>query len=108
MSCVPGYAASIRCNPGSPGRRACGGAHVIRRPVNLVAETGGWSHAWRALRHPNFRLFFGQSISVIGTWLTQVARMWLVFRLTHSALLLGVVSFAGQFVSFVFSPRSRP
>jgi MFS family permease len=70
-----------------------------------MAETGGWSHAWRALRHPNFRLFFfGQSVSVIGTWLTQVARMWLVYRLTHSALLLGVVSFAGQIVSFVVGP----
>ena len=70
-----------------------------------MAEPGGWSHAWRALRHPNFRLFFfGQSVSVIGTWLTQVARMWLVFRLTHSALLLGVVSFAGQFVSFLVGP----
>jgi MFS family permease len=70
----------------------------------MVAK-GRWSHAWRALRHPNFRLFFfGQSVSVIGTWLTQVARMWLVYRLTHSALLLGVVGFAGQFVSFVVGP----
>ena len=70
-----------------------------------MAETGRWSHAWRALRHPNFRLFFfGQSVSVIGTWLTQVARMWLVYRLTHSALLLGVVSFSGQIVSFVLGP----
>ena len=70
-----------------------------------MAETAGWSHAWRALRHRNFRLFFfGQSVSVIGTWLTQVARMWLVYRLTHSALLLGVVSFAGQIVSFLVGP----
>jgi len=70
-----------------------------------MAAKDHWSHAWRALRHPNFRLFvFGQSISVIGNWLTQVARAWLVYRLTHSALLLGVVSFAGQFVSFVAGP----
>jgi MFS family permease len=70
-----------------------------------MAATGRWSHALRALRHPNFRLFFfGQSVSVIGTWLTQVARMWLVYRLTHSALLLGVVSFAGQIASFVVGP----
>jgi MFS family permease len=70
-----------------------------------MAAKGRWSHAGRALRHRNFRLFFfGQSVSVIGTWLTQVARMWLVYRLTHSALLLGVVSFAGQFVSFVVGP----
>ena len=63
------------------------------------------SHAWRALRHRNFRLFvFGQGISVTGTWLTRLATMWLVYRLTHSALLLGVVSFAGQIVTFAAGP----
>src|ERR1700728_34026 len=62
----------------------------------------GLSRAWRALRHRNFRLFFsGQSISLIGTWMTRLATSWLVYHLTHSALLLGVVSFAGQIVSFV-------
>ena len=70
-----------------------------------VTKTARWSHAWRALRHANFRLFFfGQSVSVIGTWLTQVARGWLVYELTHSALLLGVVSFVGQIISFVMGP----
>jgi hypothetical protein len=40
-------------------------------------------HAWRALRHRNFRLFFGgQSISLIGTWMTRIATSWLVYRLT--------------------------
>ena len=74
-------------------------------PPLEVTQEGRWSHAWRALRHPNFRLFFfGQSVSVIGTWLTQVARGWLVYELTHSALLLGVVSFAGQIVSFLTGP----
>lgn len=70
------------------------------------AETGAsLSYAWRALRHRNFRLFFvGQSISVIGTWMTRLATSWLVYRMTHSALLLGIVSFAGQFVSFVLGP----
>ncbi|MDB5037959.1 MAG: putative transporter [Bacteriovoracaceae bacterium] len=59
----------------------------------------------RALRHRNYRLFFGgQSVSLIGTWLTRVATSWLVYRLTHSALLLGVVSFAGQFPTFLLSP----
>ena len=63
------------------------------------------AHAWRALRHRNFKLFFfGQSISVIGTWMTRVATSWLVYRLTHSALLLGVVSFAGQIISFAIGP----
>ena len=63
------------------------------------------SHAWRALRHRNFRLFFfGQSISVIGTWMTRLATMWLIYRLTHSVLLLGIVGFAGQIVSFALGP----
>ena len=63
------------------------------------------SHAWRALRHRNFRLFFfGQSISVLGTWMTRLATTWLVYHLTHSALLLGVVGFAGQFISFALGP----
>jgi MFS family permease len=63
------------------------------------------AHAWRALRHRNFRLFFvGQSISLIGTWMTRLATTWLVYRLTHSALLLGVVGFAGQIVTFALAP----
>jgi MFS family permease len=63
------------------------------------------SHAWRALRHRNFRLFFGgQTISLIGTWMTRIATAWLVYRLTHSALLLGMVSFAGQIPTFLFAP----
>jgi MFS family permease len=62
-----------------------------------VRPGGSFSHAWRALRHRNFRLFFGgQSISLIGSWMTNVATGWLVYRLTGSALLLGTVSFAGQ------------
>ena len=65
----------------------------------------GPGHAWRALRHRNFRLFFGgQSISLIGTWMTRIATSWLVYRLTGSALLLGTVSFAGQIPTFLFSP----
>ena len=65
----------------------------------------GASHAWRALRHRNFRLFFGgQTISLIGTWMTRIATSWLVYRLTGSALLLGTVSFAGQIPTFLFAP----
>src|SRR3569833_3079771 len=64
-----------------------------------------FSHAWRALRHRNFRLFFGgQSISVIGTWRTRVATSWLVYRLTGSALLLGTIGFAGQIPTFLLAP----
>jgi MFS family permease len=63
------------------------------------------SHAWRALRHRNFRLyFFGQGISLIGNWMTRLATTWLVYQMTHSALLLGVVNFAGQIVSFALGP----
>lgn len=66
---------------------------------------GSLSYAWRALRHRNFKLFFaGQGISLIGTWMTRLATAWLVYQLTHSALMLGVVSFSGQIVSFVLGP----
>lgn len=59
----------------------------------------------RALRHRNYRLFFfGQGTSLVGTWLTRVAMSWLVYRLTSSALLLGIVGFAGQIPTFLFAP----
>ena len=68
-------------------------------------RSGRFSHAWRALRHRNFKLFFtGQSISLIGTWMTRVATSWLVYRLTGSALLLGLVGFAGQIPTFLLAP----
>jgi len=68
-------------------------------------DADGMSHAWRALRHRNFRLFFGgQTISLIGTWMTRIATAWLVYKLTHSALLLGTVSFAGQIPTFLVAP----
>jgi MFS family permease len=61
--------------------------------------------ALRALRHRNLRLFFtGQGISLVGTWMQQVAMSWLVYRLTDSALLLGVIGFASQFPSLVMAP----
>jgi len=69
------------------------------------SSTRDFSHAWRALTHRNFRLFFsGQSISLIGTWMTRIATSWLVYRLTGSALLLGLVGFAGQIPTFLFAP----
>jgi MFS family permease len=75
------------------------------RLTETALPKGSMSHAWRALGHRNFKLFFfGQTISVIGTWMTRLATTWLVYRLTRSALLLGVVSFAGQFVSFALGP----
>ena len=59
----------------------------------------------RALSHRNYRLFFaGQGVSLVGTWLTRVATSWLVYRLTGSAALLGVIGFCGLVPTFVLSP----
>lgn len=59
----------------------------------------------RSLRHRNFRLyFFGQGISVTGTWMQSVAMGWLAYRLTGSAALFGVVGFTGQILTFVIAP----
>ncbi len=64
-----------------------------------------WRLVVRALRHRNYRLFFGgQGISLIGTWMTRVATGWLVYRLTGSAFLLGLVSFAGQIPVLFLGP----
>ena len=61
--------------------------------------------ALRALRHRNLRLFFaGQGVSLVGTWMQQVAMSWLVYRLTDSAFLLGVIGFASQFPSLLMGP----
>src|SRR6202161_1338209 len=71
----------------------------------MMAFTTKFSHSWRALTHRNFRLYYGgQSISLIGTWMTRVATSWLVYRLTGSALLLGLVGFAGQIPTFLLAP----
>jgi len=60
---------------------------------------------FRSLRYKNYRLFFiGQSISLIGTWMQRIAVSWLVYRITNSAILLGVVSFSGQIPSFILAP----
>lgn len=60
---------------------------------------------FRALRHRNFRLFFGgQLISLIGTWMQSVAQSWLIYRLTGSPALLGAVGFTSQFPVFLLAP----
>ncbi|WP_242923045.1 MFS transporter [Pontibacter liquoris] len=60
---------------------------------------------FRALRHKNYRLFFlGQGISLIGTWMERIAMSWLVYRLTDSAFLLGMVSFCSLVPSFLLGP----
>jgi len=60
---------------------------------------------FRALNHRNYRLFFGgQGISLIGIWMQQIAMSWLVYRLTNSPLILGVVGFSSQIPSFLLAP----
>src|SRR5262247_2335261 len=76
-------------------------------PLNSDTKhaTSGLGFMLRALDHRNYRLYFsGQSISLIGTWMTRIATAWLVYRLTNSPLLLGVVGFAGQIPSFLLAP----
>lgn len=71
----------------------------------MINKTQGLGSVFRALESRNFRLFFaGQGISLIGTWITQVATIWLVYRLTNSALLLGLVGFASQVPTFIVTP----
>ncbi len=61
--------------------------------------------ALRAFAHRDYRLFFfGQLVSLVGTWMQSVAQAWLVYRLTGSALLLGAVGFAGQVPVFLLAP----
>lgn len=60
---------------------------------------------FRSLKYRNYRLFFtGQSVSLIGTWMQRITMPWLVYSMTGSELLLGIVSFAGQIPTFIFSP----
>jgi MFS family permease len=63
------------------------------------------AHTLRAFKHYNYRLFFaGQGLSLIGTWMQQVAMAWLVYELTGSATLLGLVSFVSQIPNLVIMP----
>lgn len=63
------------------------------------------AHAWRAMHHAGYRLYFaGQAISILGNWIQQVALGWLVYRLTGSAMLLGTVAFLTQIPRLVVSP----
>ena len=65
----------------------------------------GVRHVLRTLRYRNYRLFFGgQGISLVGTWMQRIAMSWLVYRLTDSVFLLGIVGFLSQIPTFVLSP----
>jgi MFS family permease len=70
-----------------------------------MATTIAWGRNMRALRSRNYRLFFaGQSVSLIGTWMTRLATSWIVYQLTDSAFLLGLTSFVGQIPAFFVTP----
>ncbi|MGB8772250.1 MAG: MFS transporter [Candidatus Korobacteraceae bacterium] len=74
------------------------------QPADSSSDSG-WKFAVRALRHRNYMLFFsGQTVSLIGTWMTRIATAWLVYRLTHSAFLLGLVGFSGQIPVLLLGP----
>ena len=84
-------------------------SHVLIKNMttnNIKSKDAGiFKTIFRALEYRNYRLFFvGQSISLIGTWMQQIAMSWLVYRLTGSALILGVVGFASQLPAFILSP----
>jgi MFS family permease len=73
---------------------------------SLPHKAGAWT-TLRALRHRNFQLFFsGQMISLTGTWMQNVAQDWLVYRLTGSSLLLGVVAFMNQIPVLILAPMA--
>ncbi len=66
---------------------------------------GGAKHTFRALGHRNYRLFFsGNIVSLVGTWMQNMAMSWLVYRLTGSTALLGLVSFTSMVPAFFLSP----
>src|SRR5580700_8941893 len=74
-------------------------------PTPGAAGQGRAAVAFRALKHRNFRLFFGgQIISLVGTWMQTVAQAWLIYRMTGSGALLGLLGFVGQFPIFLLSP----
>jgi MFS family permease len=74
-------------------------------PQLKLEKPGVLRHAFRALESRNFRLFLsGQLVSLIGTWMQQVAMSWLLYRMTHSALLLGLIAFLGQGPGFFIAP----
>src|SRR6516162_3324078 len=77
---------------------------VTGQPRRVVLGHVLWRKTFAALRHRNFRLFFaGQLISLIGTWMQNTAQGWLVYELTGSKILLGVVAAVGSTPMMLFS-----
>jgi len=77
----------------------------LAAPSSSPTTGGAAAGIFRALRHRNYRLFFGgQLVSLVGTFLTQIATVWFVYRLTKDTRLLGIVGFAGQLPMFLLAP----
>lgn len=77
----------------------------MARPELVTPSKGGFTAIRRTLGYRNFRLFFGgQGVSLVGTWMQQVAMAWLVYTLTDSALMLGLISFSARIPIFLSSP----
>src|ERR1044071_4129908 len=86
------------------GRGLCH-AESMTSPVPAPPDAKPRVGVFRSLRHRNYRLFFGgQTVSLVGTWITRIATSWLVYRLTGSVLLLGVVGFFGQIPTLILAP----
>jgi len=78
---------------------------AVESALPQAPAASGVPHTFRALRHRNFRLFIiGQIISLVGTWMQNVAQSWLVYRKTHSELLLGTAWFCSQIAVFALGP----
>ena len=78
---------------------------LLRITMTSRGRSSAFKNIFHALKYRNFRIFFiGQSVSLIGTWIQFVAMSWLVYRLTGSPFMLGVVGFAGQIPTFILSP----
>jgi MFS family permease len=102
---LSGFGPEGRFNQGSMIRRiTIGRIHQMKSKPSRPDDPSGFTLIFRALGHRNYRLFFGgQGLSLIGTWMQQIAISWLVYRLTHSAFLLGTVGFASRIPTFLFA-----
>src|SRR3982074_1298203 len=81
---------------------------VQPQKISPPGSSGGRARpaVFRSLKHRNFRLFFGgQLISLIGTWMQTIAEAWLIYRLTGSSVLLGLLGIASQIACFLLSPN---
>ncbi|MCX6335655.1 MAG: MFS transporter, partial [Bacteroidia bacterium] len=78
---------------------------IKNSPIEATGNSTSLKIMFRSFQHRNYRLFFsGQSISLTGSWMQSVALAWLVYRITDSVAMLGLIGFAGQIPIFLLSP----